>query len=1055
MSTRPIGPRTRRRLGVLVASLGILATMAPAMLASPAAAADPQQVSFTLEGCRNDGSIVLPIGGQFICPNAAYTTGNLGKGWNELDLVPFRLTSSAGNSAPASQTFTVAVVLDNFDAGHPGYDVLSVPTLNAGLSASSCTAPTVGPQQSLTPGLGGIATSIYRLVTITQATHTDCVYDYYGRLALGSHLFPGSSLHANLANENLGTAGIGSKDVSIPVKEILPQELRKDMTATQDSDHVWSISKQATPANLSFTDTCAVGAAMSKAVQVTVQWQRLPAAGTGNITIVTHVYAKNPASRVITVNVSDDIRSGTTILDTAAVSNVDVPANTELLVLTHTTSVPDGKTNLNDVATATYTDKVTGIPVPGNTTATASATVQPSGVELNKTATITDVESLTGANLEFSVDSVTGSTSGSSFGGGYTPGTHTTGPVSWTSGTQSGSGSVTFNKTVYVTQPSITSGTLSDTATLTGSDGFTTSASASTNLSATAAVSLKIDKTMSLSFASAKTFTFHVLLNGTTEVAVKQITIPAGSTAGSVTATGLAPGTYTVHEDATAPFGAQDSAPVTITLPSCSNTLTVTNNAAPAGARVRKITLPAGSTSWAFTLTGKDAGNTDLGISEVQNATAGAGYVSFATALDVDGATYTITETAQSGWDLTGVAGDFNGNAGRAATSTASRTCSVTLNLTTDSGGLMSCTFTNTQRGSIIVKKVTEPAGAPGSFTFTGDAAGSIGDGGSITVSNLVPGNYSSTEADPTPNFDLKSVVCDDSNSSGSVATRTASFVLDPGETVTCTFTNTQRGTVKVVKTHDGLPPSGTDAFVFELRSGASTGSAGTILETQTANAGNGGVLNFATKLVPGATYAICEQVLAGWENNFSSSYTVYNPSGDNSVVCSDFTVSPGEQKVFTVDNHRPGGRALTIGFWKNWASCSSSNGKQKPVLDQTLALADQSGGITLGLLTLHASDCAKAVAILNKSDIVTGKKMASDPANNMAAQLLAAKLNVVAGAGLCPAATQAIADGSALLTAIGFTGTGKYANTMTSAQIAQANSLAATLDAYNNNLLC
>jgi hypothetical protein len=42
----------------------------------------------------------------------------------------------------------------------------------------------------------------------------------FRRLALGSHLFPGSSLHANLANQSLTTAGIGSKKVSIPVKEI-------------------------------------------------------------------------------------------------------------------------------------------------------------------------------------------------------------------------------------------------------------------------------------------------------------------------------------------------------------------------------------------------------------------------------------------------------------------------------------------------------------------------------------------------------------------------------------------------------------------------------------------------------------------------------------------------------------------------------------------------------------------------------------------------------------------------------------------------------------------
>ena len=61
----------------------------------------------------------------------------------------------------------------------------------------------------------------------------------------------------------------------------------------------------------------------------------------------------------------------------------------------------------------------------------------------------------------------------------------------------------------------------------------------------------------------------------------------------------------------------------------------------------------------------------------------------------------------------------------------------------------MTCTFTNTKRGTIIVEKQTNPDHAQGSFqlTFTGDAAGSIGDGGQIVVSDLEPGTYTSTEA--------------------------------------------------------------------------------------------------------------------------------------------------------------------------------------------------------------------------------------------------------------------------------------------------------------------
>src|SRR5205085_8493525 len=144
----------------------------------------------------------------------------------------------------------------------------------------------------------------------------------------------------------------------------------------------------------------------------------------------------------------------------------------------------DGTTNLNDVATGTYTDKVTNIAIPGSTTATASATVQPSGVELNTSASVNDLESITGAGFSYSTDSVSGASG--AFDLGYLAGTATTGSVSWTSASQSGSGSATFSKTIYAGSGTSSSGTLSDTATLTGSDGFTTDAEASVDISASA-----------------------------------------------------------------------------------------------------------------------------------------------------------------------------------------------------------------------------------------------------------------------------------------------------------------------------------------------------------------------------------------------------------------------------------------------------------------------------------------------------------------------------------------------------------------------------------------
>ncbi|HZJ22223.1 MAG TPA: hypothetical protein VFD54_02870, partial [Anaerolineales bacterium] len=150
---------------------------------------------------------------------------------------------------------------------------------------------------------------------------------------------------------------------------------------------------------------------------------------------------------------------------------------------------------------------------------------------------------------------------------------------------------------------------------------------------------------------------------------------------------------------------------------------------------------------------------------------------------------YSVTEGAVAGWDLSGLTcNDTNGT-----TNQMTRTANIAL----DAGENVVCTFTNTKRGTIIVEKQTNPNGAPGLFTFTGTAAGTIADNGTITVANLVPGTYTSTEADPSPIlFALTSIICNDGSSAnlstGNLATRTATFRLDPGETVRCVFTNTK-----------------------------------------------------------------------------------------------------------------------------------------------------------------------------------------------------------------------------------------------------------------------
>lgn len=169
--------------------------------------------------------------------------------------MPYRVEAKARNSAPASQTYTVAMLLDNKDIGYPGYDVLATLTLNTALSSPSCAAP-VDTDQLITAGYGGVDQPIYRKATITQVKKTTCVYDTYGRLAIGSHSIPGASVHANLATQSLSVGGIGSREVSIPVNEISPQELHKDMSTKQNMSQAWNLSKEQSPASISFGDVC-------------------------------------------------------------------------------------------------------------------------------------------------------------------------------------------------------------------------------------------------------------------------------------------------------------------------------------------------------------------------------------------------------------------------------------------------------------------------------------------------------------------------------------------------------------------------------------------------------------------------------------------------------------------------------------------------------------------------------------------------------------------------------------------------------------------------------
>ena len=122
-----------------------------------------------------------------------------------------------------------------------------------------------------------------------------------------------------------------------------------------------------------------------------------------------------------------------------------------------------------------------------------------------------------------------------------------------------------------------------------------------------------------------------------------------------------------------------------------------------------------------------------------------------------------------------------------------------------------SCVFVNeVVPGNIIVEKVTDPNGDPTLFDFSADwdADGfQLADGDSEDSGDLTPGTYAVSEAVPD-GWALDSATCDDGSDPGAIT-------LDSGETVTCTFTNVQHGTIIVEKDTD---PAG-DLTAFDSSS--------------------------------------------------------------------------------------------------------------------------------------------------------------------------------------------------------------------------------------------
>jgi hypothetical protein len=206
---------------------------------------------------------------------------------------------------------------------------------------------------------------------------------------------------------------------------------------------------------------------------------------------------------------------------------------------------------------------------------------------------------------------------------------------------------------------------------------------------------------------------------------------------------------------------------------------TITNDDQTGHLTIVKNTV-GGDGSFDFTVSGPTASAPTVVASSLSGTTG---------SVSVNTGTYSVAETGQAGWDLTSAS--CNDGSSSLSGNTISG-INIPLN------GNVTCTFTNTKRGSITVHKdVVAPNGTTDvsdthEFTVTLDGSNQqkFAEGSSYKYENLAPGTYTVAEITGDPDFDLLRISGDDEENNpvdGALITVTA------GQDTDVTITNSQK----------------------------------------------------------------------------------------------------------------------------------------------------------------------------------------------------------------------------------------------------------------------